>query len=726
MATGHPEGGLFELRTLGSVHLRGPDGTVDALAGRSKRLALLVYLAAARPAGPRRREQLLGVFWPDASPEHGRGALRQSLQFLVRTLGPDLLIGRGTDAVAVAPGRLWCDAVALERAADAGRDAEVLRLFGGDFLAGFALPECPEFEAWCSDTRLRLRRWAAASAGVLTREAASARVWDESSRWAERWLELQPDDEDAFRAALRALMRQERRARALELASDFETRLRHELGMAPSAETRVELESLRTGRWTWASTGAGERPPPALPPCSVAVLPFLNLTGDPDLDYFCDGITEELIADLSMLAGLSVAARTSSFAFRTRAADVRDVGRRLGVAHLVEGSMRRAGAALRVTVQLVETSRGFHLWADSFDHSLADAVRMPAELVRRIAPALQRSLLAPTPRRPSQETQDREAFLLFLRGQHHLYRRSPEDLVRSAELFARAGERDPRYAAAHGGLALALASMPVYCGTPTGVACPRALEVADVALGLDRTLASAHLAKSLALAMHRWDWSGAEASALAALAGTPKDPVVRSTYAFYVLARDGRFEQALAEATAARDADPLSLPAISYVGYIAYLARDWTRAEAAAREALELDPGFPLALWVLEMVLEARGKLEAALEVGRTLVARSPASAMFRAHLARALGLLGRDEARSELGTLVAALLPDSPVWYWIAGAHAALGEVEEGLEALERAVENRSNFLVFAAVHPTLDPLREHPRFSSILRRLDLSITLR
>jgi len=717
---------MFELRTLGSVHLRGPDGTVDALAGRSKRLALLVYLAAARPAGPRRREQLLGVFWPDASPEHGRGALRQSLRFLVGTLGPDLLTGRGTDAVAVAPGSLWCDAVALERAADAGRDAEVLRLFGGDFLAGFALAECPEFEAWCSDVRLRLRRRAVASAGRLTREAERAGAWDESSEWAQQWLELQPEDEQALRAALGALMRQERRARALELASDFETRLRHELGVSPSVETRALLESLRTGKWTGVSTAAAEPLAPALPSGSVAVLPFLNLTGDPDLDYFCDGITEELIADLSMLAGLSVAARTSSFVFRTRAVDVRDIGRRLGVGHLVEGSMRRAGVALRVTVQLVETSRGFHLWADTFDHPLADAVRMPAELVRRIAPALQRSLVAPVPRRPSQETQDREAFLLFLRGQHHLYRRSPEAVVRSAELFARAREQDPRYAAAHGGLALALASMPVYCGTPTGVACPRALEVAGVALGLDGTLASAHLAKSLALAMHRWDWSGAEASALAALAGTPKDPVVRSTYAFYVLAHNGRFEQALAEATVARDADPLSLAAISYVGYIAYLARDWARAEAAAREALELDPGFPLALWVLEMVLEARGEFEAALGVGRTLVATSPASAMFRAHLARALGRVRRDEARAELGALVAGLPSESPVWYWVAGARAALGDVEEGLDALERAVENRSNFLVFAAVHPTLDPLREHRRFTAILRRLDLPITLR
>ncbi|HVP61253.1 MAG TPA: BTAD domain-containing putative transcriptional regulator [Myxococcaceae bacterium] len=717
---------MVELRTLGSVHLRGPGGPLDALAGRSKRLALLVYLAAARPAGPRRRDQLLELFWPDASPEHGRGALRQSLQFLVTTLGPDLLTGRGTDAIALAPDRLWCDAVALERAADAGRDAEALRLFGGDFLAGFALPECPEFEVWCSDVRLRLRRRAATSAAVLTREAERAGAWDEASTWAQRWLELQPDDEEPLRVSLRALMRQELRTRALELASEFETRLRRELGATPSTQTRALVDSLRTGRWSAGSGGAAERPATEPSPGSVAVLPFLNLTGDPDLDYFCDGITEELIADLSMLAGLSVAARTSSFAFRNRAADVRDVGRRLGVANLVEGNMRRAGAAVRVTVQLVETARGFHLWAESFDHSLAEAVRMPAELVRRIAPALQRSLLEPVPRRPSQDTQDREAFLLFLRGQHHLYRRTPEDLARSAELFARAGERDPRYAAAHGGLALALASMPVYCGTPTGVACPRALEVADIALGLDRTVASAHLARSLALAMHRWDWRGAEESALAALAGTPKDPVVRSTCAFYVHAHDGRFEQALAEATASRDADPLSLPAISYVGYVAYLARDWKRAEAAAREALDLDPGFPLALWVLEMVLEAKGEFEDALGVARTLVARSPASAMFRAHLARALGLLGRVEAEGELGTLAAGLPPESPVWYWVAGAHAALGGIDQGLDALERAVENRSNFLVFAAVHPTLDPFRGHPRFTAILRRLDLPVTLR
>lgn len=715
---------MLELRTLGSVDLRGPGGPVGGLLGRSKRLGLLVYLAASRPPGPRRRARLLELFWPDSPPDRSRAALRQSLQLLANELGPDALEGRGTDAIALREQALWCDVPALERAAAAGRDTEVLALFRGDFLDGFHLAGCPEFDAWCSETRLRTRQLAARAARTLARDAGRVGDWEQGSAWALRWLELEPDDEDALRASLDFLSRQDRRAQALELYAAFEARLRRQLGVSPSDETRARVASLRT-------PGAPERggaPAPvdvAPPPASVGVLPLLNLTGDRELDWFCDGITEELIAELALLPGIAVAARTSSFAFRGRTVDVREIGRRLGVATLVEGSVRHAGPSLRFTVQLVETRSGFHLWADGFEQSMQDALRTPGELARRIALALRRRLLSPA-RLPSRDTEDREAFLLFLRGQHHMFRRSPRDLARSVELFSGACERDPRYAAARGGLALALASLPVYCGTPTALACPRALEEADRALARDPALSSAHLARCLAQSMFLWDWPGAEVSVRASIAAAPADPFPRSIHGFYVLSHDGRFERAIAEASAAREADPLSLPAISYLGYVAYLARDWRRAEAAAREALELDPGFPLALWVLEMTLEARGETEEALEVARRLVAGSEASPLFRAHLARSLALAGDATARTELARVVAALGPDSPVWYWVAGVHAALGELDAGLEALRRAEDTRSNFLVFAAVHPTLDAFRADPRFQELLHRMGLPVTLR
>jgi tetratricopeptide (TPR) repeat protein len=393
---------------------------------------------------------------------------------------------------------------------------------------------------------------------------------------------------------------------------------------------------------------------------------------------------------------------------------------------VVEGSIRRVDSLLRVTLQLIDAESGFHHWADSVDFPLADALRMPQTLVRRLAPALHASLLgAGTPRAPLQ-TGDRDAFLAFLRGRYHLYRRSPADLVRSVELFEQALSLDPGYAAARGGLALALATLPVYAGTPTHAVLPRALEVATDALGADPELATAHLARALAQAMYHWDWEGAEVSALRAVESEPADSIHRSTYALYALAAGGRFEQALVEAERAREADPLSLPANAYVGYVAYLARRFELADRVCRSTLELDPRFPLGLWIHEMVLEQLGPADRAVEAARRLAVDHPESALFRAHLARALARAGDHEARGELRKLEGQLSGDHPVWYWVAGVRGALGDVEGGLDALEHALEIRSNFLVFAAVHPTLDPLRSHPRFAAVLRRLGRPVTLR
>ena len=719
---------MFELRTLGTLQIRGSDGRpVDALQRRSRRLALLVYLAIDRPVGPKRRDTLLAMFWPDATPERARGALRQALQTVGDALGPQVLVGRGTDSVGCNAAELWCDARALERASEAGRHGEVLRLFGGDFLPGVSLDGAPEFDAWIDDHRLRLRKLAARAAGVLAEEAEAAGSLEVAVGWAERAAVLAPDDEPALLRLLRVLKGQGREVEAHAAYAQFRERARRELGIEPSSMTRAAAEALRQKSEVPAAPLSPEIAPPSRKVLrSVAVLPLLNLSGDGEFEYFTDGLTEELISELSVLPEISVAARTSSFAFRSRNDDVRIIGRRLGVGSIVEGSIRRVDSLLRVTLQLIDTDSGFHRWSDSVDFPLADALRMPQALVRRLAPALHASLLGAGQARAPLQTGDRDAFLAFLRGRYHLYRRSPGDLVRSVELFERALSLDPRYAAALGGLALGLATLPVYAGIPTHTVLPRALEVAREALDADPELSTAHLARALALAMYRWDWDGAEVSALRALEGQPADPIHRSTYALYVLAGSGRFEQARIEAERAREADPLSLPANAYVGYVAYLARNFELADQVCRSTLELDPRFPLGLWIHEMVLEQLGPLERAVDAARRLVSDHPESALFRAHLARALARAGEVAARSELQRLEQRLSADHPVWYWVAGIHAALGDVERGLETLEHALEIRSNFLVFAAVHPTLDPLRGHPRFGVILQRMGRPVTLR
>ncbi len=712
---------MIELRTLGTLNIEGSGGnSLATIQGRSRRLALLVYLAAARPAGPQRRGALLTLFWPEAEAAHAHAALRQSVRVLRNALGERAIRGLGRDALVCDSELLWCDAAAFDAACDAGRHMEALRLFAGEFLAGFSIPGAPEFDTWMMSMRARLQARAAAAATTLAEEADAAGELAPASEWAARTLEFDPDNEAAMVRLALMLDRQGERARALDVHDAFTAHLRRDFGVGPSPETQRLGRALRaSGRpkagalWTHSSAEH--------PPGSIAVLPFLNLGDDADFEYFCDGMTEELIADLSSFKGLSVAARTSSFAFKGRNDDVRRIGSRLGVSHLVEGSIRRTGERVRVTAQLIDVESGFHRWADTFEMPLADAVNLPGEVFRRIAPALEREV-ASRSRRPSRGTSDRDAYLLFLRGQFHLYKRSPADLEKARALFEEAVERDPLYAAAHGGLANALVALPVYCGVSTGDCLPRALETAALALALDPDLASAHSARSLGLAMYAWDWKGSEESALRALENEPQDVVLRSLYAFYVLAHAGRFEAALAEAAKARDADPLSLPANAYVAYIAYLARRHDLAEATCRATLELNGTFPLALWVLEMTLEELGRTSEAVRLARSLAEATQGSPMFTAHLARALARAGAtSEAQTLSASVEAELPPKSPVWYWLAGVHGALGEVDKGLAALERAVKARSNFLVFAAVHPTLDPLRGSTRFQAILRTLGM-----
>jgi TolB-like protein/DNA-binding SARP family transcriptional activator len=708
---------MILLRTLGTLSVRTSEGdALGSVSGRSKRLALLVYLAAARPAGPRRRDALLALFWPEADDARARGALRQSLKVLHDALGDGALLGLGSDAVACNPSRVWCDAAAFDVACDAGRYAEALRLYLGEFLPGFSIPEAPDFDSWMTDMRQRLQTRAASAAAILADEATSAGDLTPASQWAAKALDLAPDDEGALVRLIVLLDRQGQRALALDAYERCAARLERDLGVQLSAATQQLGRALRLGGRRAHEPGmAALRVPTGRP--SVAVLPLLNLSGDVEFEYFCDGMTEELIADLASVPGLSVAARTSSFAFKGRNDDVRRIGARLGVEHVIEGSIRRDAERIRITVQIIDAGSGFHEWADTFEYPLAQAVRVPEEIARRLAPALGKELSAPRHRRASRESADRDAYLLFLRGQFHLYKRSPSDLKKAQLLFEQAITRDPAYAAAYGGLANALVALPVYCGVPTADCLPRALDVAATALSLDPNLAGAHSARSLALAMYTWNWEESETSALRALETDPQDVVLRSVYAFYVLAASGRFDEALAEARRARDADPLSLPANAYVGYVGYLARRYGVAEHAARAALELHDSFPLARWVLEMTLEELGRLDEAVSHARALASSSGGSPMFEAHLARALARAGaRTDARALLTALETSLPEPSPVWYWLAGVYGALGETELGMECLEKAVLHRSNFLVFVGVHPTLDPLRAHPRFADVL----------
>ena len=237
---------MIELRTLGAVDLRGPDGReLRTVLAQPKRVALLVYLAVARPHGFQRRDVLLALFWPELDQQRARGALRKAVHVVRRGLGPDTLVGRGDEEVGLADAVLRCDAVAFEQAVAEQRFGDALELYGGDFLEGFFISGAPEFERWVDRERSRLREQAASAAWALAERAALAEQDVFVVKWARRALSFTPTDEGALRRLITLFYRMGDRAAALHAYNEFSARLLEEFGVRPSAETRKLVEAVK-------------------------------------------------------------------------------------------------------------------------------------------------------------------------------------------------------------------------------------------------------------------------------------------------------------------------------------------------------------------------------------------------------------------------------------------------------------------------------------------------
>jgi TolB-like protein/Tfp pilus assembly protein PilF len=451
---------------------------------------------------------------------------------------------------------------------------------------------------------------------------------------------------------------------------------------------------------------------------SIAVLPFVNLSDEPGQAYFSDGLTEELIDRLAQVKGLRVVSRTSSFAFKTRDMDVREIGRALGANALVEGSVRRDGEQLRISAQLVDAANGYHLWSESFDRRLEDVFAIQKEIARAIAETLKGRLLATAEAEALEpEVVDPEAYDLYLRGRYHWHRRSEAGLRRSADYFQQALERAPDYAPAWVGLGDASAVLGFYDYLPPAEAFPRAREAANRALELDRENASAWATLGYAALYYDWDLERGEAAFRRAIELDPSHSKAHQWYA-NLLTATGRFAEAEREMRRATELDPLSLIANAALGWVRYYAGRHEDALEQLRLTRELDPDFELAYLWSGWALEELGRHDEALTMLEEALERSGGTGISMASLARLHALRGEtSRARSLLSGLEAddAYVPA----YEIAKAHLALGEHELALEWLERAVEERSHSMVFVKVDPQLDALRDNPRFRELIDRV-------
>ncbi|MFO7691501.1 MAG: winged helix-turn-helix domain-containing protein [Vicinamibacterales bacterium] len=487
------------------------------------------------------------------------------------------------------------------------------------------------------------------------------------------------------------------------------------IGYAFVAEVRQSSEPADAGPFLRAV-------PERHPASAIAVLPFANLSADPDNEYFCDGLSEELTNGLTKVAGLRVVAHSSSFSFKGRDTDVREIGRQLGVGSVLEGSVRKAGDRLRISAQLIDTAGGFHVWCEQYDRTLEDIFALQDEISQSVLAAL-RVELVKAERAPviTPSTASMEAYLLYLQGRSFWHRRFSGQLQKAMASFEQAIQKDPGFALAYSGLADSFSALGVWAFMPPHDAFPRAMALARQALVLDAGLADAHASMALIHMFYDWDWTAAERALVRALALNPGSALVHLWAAHY-LSIVGRFEEALAEALHAQALDPLSSGLNANVGWTFYLAGQYGRAIEELQKVLTRFPGNPMALLYLGFATAAVGRpLEAAsfFEASAATPGGMPWAAESVGWAAAVTGDL--DRARRVLEASVARSLTSYVPSSGIACIQLGLGDDDGLFEWLGRSVEERDALIPWIKFMPIFDRVRPDPRFQALLAQIGL-----
>lgn len=452
-------------------------------------------------------------------------------------------------------------------------------------------------------------------------------------------------------------------------------------------------------------------------PASVAVLPFVNLTSDKESEYFGDGLADEVINALTRIPGLRVTARTSSFAFRSKEQDVREIGARLGVAALLEGSVRTQHNRVRVSAQLVGAADGFHLWSESYDRDLSDIFAIQDELARSIALAL-KVRLAPAPL-VERMTDDLEAYNLWLKGRCLGVRYTPEAIAGARQCFEAAIARDPRFPLPYVALAELLFEAAHFLLLPAAEL-RRAKQALLTALALNDRLGEAYALLGTLDCILDYDWVSAERAFERAFELIPGSRAVLAQHAWYLLMPKLRIVEAVEEIRHAVALDPLSPIMHSYLTLALVVAREYDSAAEEGRAAVELAPAFWWPRWMLLTALVFQGRGDEAVAQGRLAaeICGAPAVEAGRCVL---YGLLGRaDEARQCLAQVLDAARTASVSPLSMAWAYMGVGD-ERVFEWLEKAIDAHDPGVIYMPGLPIYDCIRGDPRFHALLSKMGL-----
>ena len=454
---------------------------------------------------------------------------------------------------------------------------------------------------------------------------------------------------------------------------------------------------------------------------SVAVLPFRDMSPGGDQDYFCEGIAEELMSALTKMPGLRVAARTSAFQFKGQAQDVRHIGARLNVAAVLDGSVQKAGNTLRITVELINSADGYHLWSEHFDRDLTDVFEVQDEIASTVVSTLKVKL------RPQDaghlvtpHTRDLEAYDLYLYGRYHWNKRTAEGLKKSAECFQQAVDRDERFAQAYAGMADAYVTLGTYGVLPAAEVMPHAKTASEQALGIDDELAEAYACRGCVQSVYDWSWARAEADFRRAIELNPQYPTAHHWYGINHLVPLGRFDEATEELDQALRLDPLSLAIKSSLGLKAYYAGHFDEAAKELSKTIELDASFGIARFFLGETYTALSRFDEALRELEAAIRLSGPSPEILAAVGYARGVSGDTGGALKALEKLRRLSQQGYVSpCLLAEVHVGLGEKDEALDRLEEAFQERAADLAWLRVRPVFASLHSEPRFVALINEM-------
>jgi serine/threonine protein kinase/Flp pilus assembly protein TadD len=456
---------------------------------------------------------------------------------------------------------------------------------------------------------------------------------------------------------------------------------------------------------------------------SIAVLPFVDISAESDQEYFCDGMAEELINALAQIKDLRVIARTSAFSYKGKDINVREIGRELDVATVLEGSVRKAGNRLRITAQLVDTTGGHHLWSERYDRNTGDVFAIQDEITLAIVDKLQPALLGEEKVKLAKgENIDIDAYKLYMMGRFFLSKQTEDGFKTAIDYFKLAIKQDPNYAPAFAGLADCHNLLGYYIYQQPKDAFPKAKEAALEALRLDSKLAEAHTSLGWILLCYEWDWERAENEFKQAIELNPNYATAHHWYSVYLFA-SGRFEESLNRAKRAPELDPLSKMTNINVGWSYFFMRRYDSAIEAFQKALLIEEGFWYTHWALSLAYFQKEMYE------KSLIEIQKARDLFKGYQPRIESRIGmiyasiskKEEAQKVLKDLIEFSKQKYVPPVFIANIYFSMEKNDQGFEWLNKAFEVRDGELTWLRFNPIYDNIRSDPRYTALLRKMNI-----